>query len=112
MVLAAAHGLECLLLDIGSKSGEGTFRKGREVAEQTSRAMHRGLCNPVLTCSRSSDLTLLPVTSSLSHIHYEHCFTFPYLLFPTLLGDARFISVLLISNFLGPLSDPSGLSLC
>ena len=52
----------------------------RPHSETWSQVSH--WCNPALTCSRSSDLTLPPIMSSLSYFLYEHCFTLPYLSFP------------------------------
>ena len=68
-------------------------------------------CNPALTCSQSSDLTLLPIISSLSYFLYEHCFTLPYLLYPVLSLVMPVYFHLTHIRFLRPPSDPSGLSL-
>ena len=68
-------------------------------------------CNPALTRSRSSDLTLLPVISPLSYFLYEHCFTLPYLSFPVLPLVMPVYFHLTHIRFLRPPSDPSGLSL-
>ena len=68
-------------------------------------------CNPALTRSRSSDPTLLPVISSLSYFLYEHCFTLPYLLFLVLPSVMPVHFRLTHIRFLGPLSNPSRLSL-
>ena len=78
-------------------------------SETQSRVTH--WCNPALAWSWSSDLTLLPVISSLSYFLYEHCFTLPYLSFPVLPSVMPIYFSLTHIRFLGPPSDPSGLSL-
>ena len=76
----------------------------------TSRLPH--LYDPSLLHFQFLDPTLPPVISSLSYFLYEHCFTLPYLSFPVLPSVMPVHSHLTHIRFLGPPSDPSGLSLC
>ena len=78
-------------------------------SETRSRVPH--WWGPALTRSQFLDLTLPPIISSFSYFLYEHYFTLPYLSFPVLPLVMPIDFHLIHIRFLGPPSDPSGLSL-